>query len=116
MPDTVEIEKTLHYLRENDYHLAAAVTKRNKLETDLKALKARLMKTYALDFSAISAQEREALADPQMDKLNLRIAKATYREQLLRNQRQTALTAFEIWRSQNSLAKSEMKGYGASRR
>jgi len=92
-----DVEKALDWLRDNANEIGAAKAVAIKTERMTKHIRALLMKEHA-DLP-VSAQEREALADPRYLDAIAAEATAAGEFEKLRSLREAAAMKIEVWRS-----------------
>lgn len=107
MSQEIDIFKVLDYLRDNAPLYGAAKGNRVAIEEGRKALKARLMKRH-IDLP-VTAQEREAYADPEYQELINGLGPAVEMEETLRWMLEAARIKAEIWRTLESNKRAEAK-------
>ena len=92
-----DVEKAIDYLRDNADNAAKARAERIYMEEFRKSLKALIMKEH-ID-ATVSAQEREAYADPRYQTHLEALRQAVYRDEKARFMRIAAEAKIEAWRS-----------------
>ena len=97
MIDDEEIQKAVDYLRDSAKKAAQARANRIYVEEYRKTIKAKLMKRTP-DL-AVSAQEREAYADPEYHEHLEAIRAAVYNDEYERFMRAAAEAKIEAWRT-----------------
>lgn len=105
--DEINIFKVLDFIRDSAPKYGAAKANRVALEEGRKALKARLMKKH-IDLP-VTAQEREAYADPQYQELIDGIGPAVEAEETLRWMLEAARIKAEVWRTIEANKRVESK-------
>jgi len=98
--DDNSIEKAVDYLRDSAEPSAQATANRKYLEEYRKAKKSLLMKKHLT--LAISAQEREAYADPEYVELILGLKQAIYEDEKQKHLRVAAEAKIEAWRTKQA--------------
>ena len=89
---------------------AKAKSQRVHLEEFRKSKKALLMKRAMLQgVQIVSAQEREAYADPEYQELVKGLAEAIEQEEMLKWQLEAARMRVDIWRTQEATERMAMK-------
>lgn len=89
---------------------AKAKSQRVHLEEFRKSKKALLMKRAMLQgVQIVSAQEREAYADPEYQELVKGLAEAIEQEETLKWQLEAARMRIDIWRTQEATERMAMK-------
>ncbi len=98
-----DVDDALHVLRERAKIAAEVKAQRVYIEETLKTVKARLMKGYQLSgIQSVSAQEREALADPEYLAHLERVKEAVEADELERIYRVNATMTIEAWRTEQA--------------
>jgi hypothetical protein len=95
-----EIEKALDYLRDNADAAARARAERIYMEEYRKVVKAQLMKEH--DGIPISAQEREAYADPNYAAHLDALREAVFQDEKHRFLLEAAKAKCDAWRTQSA--------------
>lgn len=107
MMNEIDIFKVLDFIRDNAPRYGAAKGARVALEEGRKALKARLMKRH-IDMP-VTAQEREAYADPEYQVLIDGLGPAVEAEETLRWMLEAARIKAEVWRTLEANRRIEVK-------
>jgi hypothetical protein len=97
MISDADVEKAIDYLRDNAEDAAKARAERIYMEEFRKSLKAMIMKENVE--ATVSAQEREAYADPRYMKHLEALRIAVMRDEKQRFMRVAAEAKIEAWRS-----------------
>ncbi len=100
MIDEKEVEAAVDWLRDTANEAAQKRAERLYLDEYRKVLRAKLMKQH-MDLP-VSAQEREALADPQYEKHLQALRTAIDEDEKMRFLRVAAEAKIEAWRSMNA--------------
>ena len=100
MIDEKEVEATVDWLRDTANEAAQKRAERLYLDEYRKVLRAKLMKQY-MDLP-VSAQEREALADPKYEEHLQALKTAINEDEKMRFLRVAAEAKIEAWRSMNA--------------
>lgn len=109
-----QIEKRMHELRETVREYAKAKAEFDYLEDFKKSKIAILMKEAERNgFATAAAQEREARANPEYLQLLDGLKVANFEAEKLKRELWLAELGSEIWRTNESSRRAEMKGYGA---
>ena len=95
-----DVEKAIDYLRDNADNAAKARAERIYMEEFRKSLKALIMKDH-ID-ATVSAQEREAYADPRYQTHLEALRQAVYRDEKARFMRIAAEAKIEAWRTSSA--------------
>jgi hypothetical protein len=95
-----DVERALHYLVNNAQKAAKARADRIVVEEYLRVVKSQIMKEQG-DIP-VSAQEREAYADPRYKQHLEAIREAVERDEYHRFLREAASAKIEAWRTQSS--------------
>jgi len=103
----IDIFKVLDFIRDNAPKYGAAKGNRVALEEGRKSLKARLMKRH-IDLP-VTAQEREAYADPAYQELIDGLGPAVEAEETLRWMLEAARIKAEVWRTMQANSRIEAK-------
>jgi len=98
--DEKEVEAAVDWLRDTANEAAQKRAERLYLDEYRKVLRAKLMKQH-MDLP-VSAQEREALADPQYEKHLQALRTAIDEDEKMRFLRVAAEAKIEAWRSMNA--------------
>lgn len=110
---TIDIIKVLDFIRDHAPKLAKAKATRIYLEEYRKTKKALCMKTAEeCGTNAISAQERDAYADPEYQELLSGLRVAVEEEEHLRWMMVAAQAKAEVWRSLQANSRAESKVLG----
>jgi hypothetical protein len=110
-PDAeINIFRALDFIRDNAPAYAEAKAHRIYLEEFRKTKKALCMKSSeALGTTAISAQEREAYADPEYQQLLEGLREAVAKEEKLRWLIVAAQARIEVWRTLEANRRTEAR-------
>ena len=100
MIDEKEVEAAVDWLRDTANEAAQKRAERLYLDEYRKVLRAKLMKQY-MDLP-VSAQEREALADPKYEEHLQALKTAINEDEKMRFLRVAAEAKIEAWRSMNA--------------
>lgn len=92
-----EIQKAVDWLRDNAHDSAQARANRIAMEEGRKRLKAVIMKEHVGE--PVSAQEREAYADPRYEVHLEGLRQAVYEDEKCRMLRAAAEAKIDVWRS-----------------
>tara|TARA_R100001509_G_C4831315_1_gene203386 strand:- start:83 stop:406 length:324 start_codon:yes stop_codon:yes gene_type:complete len=95
-----DVEKAIDYLRDNAENAAKARAERIYMDEFRKSLKALIMKEH-ID-ATVSAQEREAYADPRYQTHLEALRQAVYRDEKARFMRIAAEAKIEAWRTSSA--------------
>ena len=95
-----DVEKAIDYLRDNAEAAAKARAERIYMDEFRKSLKALIMKEH-ID-ATVSAQEREAYADPRYQTHLEALRQAVYRDEKARFMRVAAEAKIEAWRTSSA--------------
>jgi hypothetical protein len=107
-----QIERRMQQLRETAGKYAKAKAEYDHLEDFKKSKVAILMKEAELQgFKTAAAQEREALAHPEYIQLLEGLKVANEEAERLRRELWLAELGSEIWRTNESSRRAEMRGY-----
>jgi hypothetical protein len=98
--DEKEVEAAVDWLRDTANEAAQKRAERLYLDEYRKVLRAKLMKQY-MDLP-VSAQEREALADPKYEEHLQALKTAINEDEKMRFLRVAAEAKIEAWRSMNA--------------
>lgn|SRR5574343_235735 len=105
--EEINIFKVLDFIRDNAPKYGQAKGNRVAIEEGRKALKARLMKRH-IDLP-VTAQEREAYADPEYKELIDGLGPAVECEETLRWMLEAARIKAEVWRTMEANKRIEAK-------
>jgi hypothetical protein len=109
-----QIEKRMQQLRETVKAYAEAKGEYEYLEDFKKSKIAILMKEAEKEgFATAAAQEREARAHPEYLQVLEGLRVANVKAETLKRELWLAELGSEIWRTNESSRRAEMKGYGA---
>lgn len=103
----IDIFKVLDFIRDNAPKYGEAKGNRVSIEEGRKSLKARIMKQH-IDLP-VSAQEREAYADPAYQELISGLGPAVEAEETLRWLLEAARIKAEVWRTMQANSRIEAK-------
>lgn len=95
-----DVEKAIDFLRDNADQAAKARAERIYMDEFRKSLKALIMKEH-ID-ATVSAQEREAYADPRYQTHLEALRQAVYRDEKARFMRVAAEAKIEAWRTSSA--------------
>ena len=110
----MDVERLLNEYRSLEVPYSEARKKRNYKEEYKKTLLALLMKeAERKGASSVSAQERDAYANPQYPEYLLEISTAVAEEELKRMQVKRVELEIEVWRTLQANERMERKSYGA---
>ena len=108
------IERRMHELRQIAKEYAEAKSQQAYLEHFRKAKLSILMKKYeGHGVNSVTAQERDAHADPEYQEFLEGLREATRIAEKLFWELQIARMGAELWRTQQANMRVERKGYGA---
>jgi len=108
-----QVERAITFIRDKAKEYAEALAQREYLRDYKKSKLAILMQEAEIEgHKTTSAQERQALANPEYVELLQGLRVATEKEALLRHQIKSAEIRIEIWRTESATRRAEMKGYG----